>query len=132
MAVTIAGDALMRKLHHRYLGDSASTDVLTFELDKNNSGAVVSGQIVICLPVARRAAKIRGIPIEKELLLYALHGMLHLAGFDDRTVAGFNAMHKKEDQILIQMGIGPVFRPKNPQIAGRRRSRGAVKSGTAR
>ena len=35
--------------------------------------------------------------------------MLHLCGFDDRTDAGFAAMHRTEDQILTQIGVGPAF-----------------------
>jgi hypothetical protein len=35
--------------------------------------------------------------------------MLHLCGFDDKTAAGYRAMHAKEDQILIELGIEAVF-----------------------
>jgi hypothetical protein len=55
------------------------------------------------------------------LLLYGLHGMLHLCGFDDRTERAFRAMHAKEDEILTRLGVGPVFRP-TPPINRRRLS----------
>jgi hypothetical protein len=77
--------------------------------------------VVICVSVGRRAAVARGIPIAHELLLYALHGMLHLCGFDDRTGRAFRAMHAKEDEILTRLGVGPVFRP-TPPINRRRLS----------
>jgi probable rRNA maturation factor len=111
LSIAIVGRPLMKQLHQRYMNDPNSTDVLTFELEKDKLGRTLAGEIVICLPVARQAAQRRKIPVTHELVLYALHGMLHLGGWDDRTVAGYRAMHEKEDQILIQLGIGPVFRP---------------------
>ena len=55
------------------------------------------------------------------LLLYALHGMLHLCGFDDRTAAGFKRMHGTEDRILTRLGVGPVFAPAGKPARRRRR-----------
>jgi probable rRNA maturation factor len=109
LSVAIVDEPLMRQLHKRYLNSKSSTDVLSFELDADPRGRVLAGQIVICLPVARRSARRRRLPVGRELLLYALHGLLHFGGWDDKTVAGFQAMHAKEDQLLIQLGIGPVF-----------------------
>ena len=109
LSVAIVDETLMRQLHRRYMKISSSTDVLSFELDTDNKGSVLAGQVVICLPVARRSARRRGLAVSRELLLYALHGLLHLSGWDDKTDAGFQAMHAKEDQILIRLGIGPVF-----------------------
>ena len=100
----------MSQLHQRFLGIAGPTDVLTFELDHDSRGRVTAGEIVICVPEARRQARLRNTGVERELLLYALHGMLHLSGFDDRTAAGFGRMHQKEDEILARLGIGPVFR----------------------
>ena len=70
---------------------------------------MISGEVVICVPQARRAAKVHRVRVENELLLYAIHGMLHLAGFDDRTAAQYKRMHHAEDDILARLGVGPVF-----------------------
>lgn len=83
--------------------------MLTFELDHDDQGRVTSGEVIVCLPEARRQARRLSSTLQKELLLYALHGMLHLSGFDDRTARGYQAMHRKEDQILTRLGVGPVF-----------------------
>lgn len=109
LSVALVNDAQMSQLHKRFLGVSGPTDVLTFELDHDSSGCVTSGEVIVCVAEARRQARERGSTVQKELLLYALHGMLHLIGFDDRTAAGYRSMHRKEDQILTQLGIGPVF-----------------------
>ena len=110
----------MSQLHERFMGIRAMTDVLTFPLDTNARGQVTSGEIVICASEARRRAKEIGHTVRDELLLYALHGLLHLAGFDDRTAAAFRRMHRMEDKILTRLGVGPVFAGKPRRKTGGR------------
>jgi probable rRNA maturation factor len=109
LSIVLVGDRAMADLHDRFMGLPDPTDVLTFPIDLDARENPLSGEVFICVPYARRAAKPREIPVQNELLLYALHGMLHLCGFDDRTERGFAQMHRKEDRILQQLGIGAVF-----------------------
>jgi rRNA maturation RNase YbeY len=110
LSVALVGDRTMSQLHRRFMNVAGPTDVLTFPLDHDSRGRPVSGEVVVCVPEARRRVKAEGVPVERELLLYALHGLLHLCGHDDRTGAAFRAMHRTEDQILTRLGVGPVFR----------------------
>jgi probable rRNA maturation factor len=110
LSLAIVKDETMSSLHHKFLKKNSPTDVLTFELDHNPAGAITEGEVIVCIDEARRRAA-PGVPLENELLLYALHGMLHLCGFDDRTKSDFEAMHKTEDAILTDLGIGPIFDP---------------------
>ncbi len=112
ISLTLIGDKRMSRLHEQFMGISGPTDVLTFPLDENARGDIISGAIAICVPEARRQSASRGIAVERELLLYALHGLLHLCGFDDRTDKAFSAMHRKEDQILTRLGVGALFNPR--------------------
>jgi probable rRNA maturation factor len=109
ISIAIVPARQMALLHERYLGESGPTDVLTFELDHDSRGRVIAGEVIICHSVARERARQLGHSVERELLLYGLHGMLHLCGFDDRTPADFKLMHAREDEILIRLGAGPVF-----------------------
>jgi probable rRNA maturation factor len=118
LSVALVGDRKMSDLHERFMGIAGPTDVLTFPLDADGRGRPVAGEVVVCVPEARRRAKAEGVPVERELLLYALHGMLHLCGYDDRTDASFRAMHRTEDQILTRLGVGPVFAPGRKTPAG--------------
>ena len=120
LSVAFVGLAAMATVHQKFLRIPTPTDVLTFELDHDNRGRVISGEIVVCIPVAIRSARVRGIDPWHETLLYALHGMLHLCGFDDRTDRGFAAMHRREDDILKRLGIGPVFHADAPMRRRRR------------
>jgi probable rRNA maturation factor len=67
--------ATMARVHGDFLGDSTETDVITFPY----------GEILVCPAVARDRAADFGLETELEVLLYALHGLLHLAGYDDTT-----------------------------------------------
>jgi probable rRNA maturation factor len=114
LSLALINDKTMSQLHLRDMGRAGPTDVLTYELDHDPAtGRCVSGEVVICVPEAKRQAKSQGTLVENELLLYALHGVLHLAGFDDRTERSFRKIHTMEDDILTRIGVGPVFSPAN-------------------
>ena len=115
LSLALVDDETMSDLHGRFMGLAGPTDVLTFPLETDLRGRVLGGEVVVCVPEARRRAGERQTPVERELLLYAVHGMLHLLGFDDRTAAGFRAMHRTEDDILTRLGVGPVFAARAPR-----------------
>jgi probable rRNA maturation factor len=107
LAIVPAGQ--MAHLHKKFLNEPGPTDVLTFELDHNARNQITSGEIIICHTVAQKQARKLNHSVAHELLLYALHGLLHLSGFDDRTPSTFKIMHAREDEILTHLGIGPLF-----------------------
>jgi probable rRNA maturation factor len=109
ISIALVGDTKMAALHQKFMNVPGPTDVLTFELNHDVRGRVTSGEVVVCVSYAQREAKRRGADVNHELLLYALHGVLHLSGFDDRTAADHARIHKEEDRILRKIGIGAVF-----------------------
>jgi len=111
LSLALVNDKRMSALHEKFMGIHGPTDVLTFPIDEDPSGRVTSGEVIVSVPQARRQAKEHRIPPRLELLLYAIHGMLHLLGYDDRTARDFHTMHRIEDDILTQLGFGPVFAP---------------------
>ena len=131
LSVALVGDARMSALHEQFLGIPGPTDVLTFPLDHDARGRVTAGEVVVCVPEAVRRARETGVPVERELLLYALHGLLHLCGYDDRTEPGYRRMHRREDMILTQLGVGPVFDAAAPRSAADKTRRSSGR-GTAR
>jgi probable rRNA maturation factor len=112
LSVILVGDRRMSQLHKQFMNVSGPTDVLTFPLEHDERGRCVAGEVYVCVPEARRRAKQFDTRVRNELLLYALHGLLHLCGFDDRTEPQYNRMHRMEDRILRRLGVGAVFKPK--------------------
>ena len=111
LSVALVGDKRMADLHERFMRIPGPTDVLSFPLDEDRRGRVTAGEVVVCVPEAARRAAGHGVSVRQELLLYAVHGLLHLCGYDDLTPAGFRRMHRREDRILSALGVGPVFGP---------------------
>lgn len=110
VSIALVGDTKMAALHQQFMNVPGTTDVLTFELEHDARGRCIAGEIVICPSYAKREAKRRKIDVDHELLLYALHGLLHLSGYDDLTPADHRKMHREEDRILTAIGVGPVFK----------------------
>ncbi len=120
LSVVVIGQTRMRSLHRQYLNNDAPTDVLTFDLGTHPERGYLHGDIVVCTDVARRAARRTGAARPQapraalkaatyELALYTLHGVLHLAGYDDHAPRDFRHMHARENELLTELGLGPVF-----------------------
>jgi len=122
VSLALVNDRTMSDLHLQFMNLPGPTDVLTFPLDFDAAGAVTSGEIIICVPEAARCARVHGTRLTDELLLYAIHGLLHLIGMDDRTKRGFRDMHRMEDQLLNSLGLKSVFEPKVLRSARRPRA----------
>jgi len=101
IAVAVVGDGVMRRLHRDFLGIDSPTDVLTFPIEGPGS---FLGEVVACAGVARREARARGTSARDELLLYVVHGSLHLLGYDDATSGAFARMHRREARLLSEIG----------------------------
>lgn len=105
VSVAIVDDQRIRQLNARYLGHDYPTDVLSFTLEA--SPGYVEGEIVCSAQTAQRVAERLACPAEHELLLYVVHGALHLAGYDDQTPEGRRAMRAREQEILAALGLPP-------------------------
>ena len=104
----IAGPRAVRRLNARYAGLDEPTDVLSFNADfpdlRNPDGSIPLGGIIIALPVAARNARARGVDLDGELALLAVHGALHLLGLDHQTPAEDAAMRGQERRALRSVG----------------------------
>lgn len=109
ITLLLVADEQMCELHGQYKDDPTTTDVLTFDL-RETADEPIEGDLVLCVDEAARQAKVRGHDTRTELLLYAVHGLLHLMGYDDLRPADFKKMHAKEDELFKAAGYGPVFK----------------------
>jgi probable rRNA maturation factor len=111
--VRLVDDAEMAAAHERYSGIPGTTDVLTFDLrdpDTLKPGSLhLDVDILACVDEARRQGTRRSHPVERELLLYIIHGILHCLGEDDHDDAAYARMHAREDDLLEAIGVGRTF-----------------------
>lgn len=107
LSVAVVGDRLMRRLNREFHATDRTTDVLAFplEADPGPLGAELDGEIIVCAAQARREAGYRGLRAEVELILYVVHGTLHLLGEDDATPAGALRMRRLEMSAMRSMGL---------------------------
>lgn len=97
--IAVVGAKEIASLNRRFLGRAGPTDVLSFDLSEAGAGGICA-QLVICGDVAAREAKLRGIGVHRELMLYVVHGLLHLMGYEDASVRGAAKMHAREEELL--------------------------------
>ncbi|MEJ5245017.1 MAG: rRNA maturation RNase YbeY [Bacteroidota bacterium] len=86
----------IRDINNRYLKHNWETDVISFPLEENP----LSGEIYIGLEVAREQAKEYNVSLTNELSRLAIHGVLHIIGYDDATDIERNNMTKLENKYL--------------------------------
>jgi probable rRNA maturation factor len=109
IGVVLMGDRELQELHGRFLGDPTPTDVLAFELGEG--GGRLEGEVCCSVDCARRVARERGVPAERELALYVVHGVLHLCGYDDHAPRERARMRAAERSVLARLGFPDDPRP---------------------
>lgn len=113
LSIALVDDAEIARLNQEYLGHAGPTDVLSFDLAEPDQDAL-QGQVVVSVDTARRQARRRGHSVEAEVVLYCLHGTLHLLGHDDAQPAEAERMHHTEDSLLTELGFGAVYGTQSP------------------
>jgi probable rRNA maturation factor len=127
LSVVVTDDHGMAALNEQFTGDRHTTDVLSFDLAEppppggaadeaaaREGATPIEGELYLCLDEARRQAGERGHEVDRELLLYATHGLLHLLGYDDHEPDQHARMHQREDELLTAIGVGAVFADRSP------------------
>lgn len=106
LSVVFVTKAKMVSLNKRYLNDPYPTDVLAFDLSsacdkkRRSSSLALVGEIIVSTEAACRQAKaFQSVP-QRELMLYVIHGILHLLGFDDHRPRDIKRFRAKEEEIL--------------------------------
>jgi probable rRNA maturation factor len=109
ISILVSDDKKMSELNYRYRGLDKTTDVLSFEniISLPDSSAIYQGDIAISYPMALRQSKVMGSPIESELSLLTIHGVLHLFGYDHAEETEKKEMWAIQSRILSSLGFDP-------------------------
>lgn len=97
VAIHFVSTSEISKLHEEFFADPSPTDCISFPSDPEDpSHEPFLGEVFVCPAVALAYAKKHSIPPRQELLLYMIHGILHLLGFDDLEAKDRRLMREKE------------------------------------
>lgn len=110
LSVVLAGDETVRALNRKYRGIDGPTDVLSFpaESDESPDDADYLGDLVIAAPYLARQAEAEGHTFDDEFLLAAIHGTLHLLGYDHDSPASQETMWAVQAEALAAAGVSIV------------------------
>lgn len=112
ISIAIVDDEAIHDLNRRYLDHDYPTDVLSFTLAEE--GSHLEGQLVVSIDTAAAQAAEYGWRTEDELLLYVVHGTLHLVGYDDATPELRADMQTQECRVLEPFGLAPRYDATTP------------------
>lgn len=106
VSVVLVDNAKIKELNEKFRGLKKATDVLAFPL----GGEFIStknllGEVIISVEQAQRQAEERSHSLDDELVLLAIHGILHLFGYDDEDEQERQFMEEEEKRILSFLGM---------------------------
>jgi probable rRNA maturation factor len=108
ISLAVVDDTTIHELNRRHLEHDWPTDVLSFVLEDDDTH--LEGEVVFSADTAAATAAELGIAPGDEQLLYVIHGMLHLVGYDDKSDADQREMRAAEARYLQQFGVEPSRR----------------------
>ena len=119
VVVTLVSNERIHELNREYRGVDRPTDVLSFAMNEAGEEEMdiyideseideypnMLGDIVISLPKAKEQAKEYGHSLERELGFLAVHGFLHLLGYDHGTAEEEKEMFSRQEEVLEKIGL---------------------------
>ncbi|MFN9436442.1 MAG: rRNA maturation RNase YbeY [Planctomycetota bacterium] len=94
ISIAILDDERIQEINRQYLQHDYPTDVISFNLSDDEN--ILEGEVIVSWQTAKRVAQENGWTTSQEMLLYIIHGMLHIVGLDDATPAQSKRMRQKE------------------------------------
>lgn len=126
VCVLLVRDRRMARLHEDWLGIAGPTDVITFDLGgadlgsgmsgRATRGDIIRGDIAVSTETAGRAAREVGWAARHEVAYCVVHGLLHLAGYDDHAAADRRRMRQRERVLMAAAGLPRP--PRRPLVRG--------------
>ncbi len=114
LTLALSDDAAVRVLNRDWRGKDAPTNVLSFpapRMPETEGGRVYWGDIVVAYETTAREAQEAGRPLAQHAAHLAVHGFLHLAGYDHENNADAEVMEGLERAILARIGIPDPYLP---------------------
>ncbi|MEO1527004.1 MAG: rRNA maturation RNase YbeY [Planctomycetota bacterium] len=103
IGVRVATDPAIHEVNAKYLEHDYPTDVISFPYEAD--GEHVEGELIVSVDHASKEADHHGVPAVNELLLYVVHGTLHICGLDDQNKVDRDVMRSAESAVMNQLKI---------------------------
>lgn len=109
LQIVLVDDAEIHAINRDFLEHDWPTDVITFSYadELPDQPQALDGELVVSVETADRMAVEHGCSRHAELLLYCVHGVLHLCGYDDTTASERVRMRQREQELLAIFGVVP-------------------------
>jgi probable rRNA maturation factor len=107
LTIVLTDNQTIQRMNEEYAGDNRATDVLSFpsgDLDPE-TGIPYLGDVLIAVPIAQKQAEEKGHDLSDELSLLAIHGTLHLLGYDHADEESKDRMWSLQSAALESLGI---------------------------
>ncbi len=112
VSIALADDAQMRDLNLRWRGKDSTTNVLSFPAPEALPGeARFLGDIILAFETIEREAADEAKPLAHHVAHLAVHGTLHLLGYDHENDSDADAMERRERDILARLGVPDPYAP---------------------
>ncbi len=107
ISIALEDNAHLQELNLQFLGIDAPTDVLSFPAEETDpdTGHLYLGDIIISLPIALTQSASAGHPLQNELQLLVVHGMLHLLGYDHADPEMKKEMWELQAKLLAELSV---------------------------
>lgn len=108
ISLVLTDDAEIHRINVDFLGHDYPTDVISFLLNDDEAAGdavYIDGELIISVETAERAANEHSCSLTAEVVLYAVHGLLHLCGYDDQTDSDRETMRQRERDILTRLNL---------------------------
>lgn len=109
LIITLVDDVEMQRINCEFLDHDWPTDVVSFSYveETDSASCCIDGELVVSVDTAQRQAHLQGWSLDDELVLYCVHGFLHLCGYDDLTDDARVQMRQRECELLGRIGLVP-------------------------
>lgn len=131
ISIALLDDESIHRVNLEFLNHNYPPDVLSFVLEESGgdtdgsgrrrgAGKILQGEILIGVEEAMRVAARYDWPAEHEVLLYLVHGLLHLCGYDDLTSSEKRIMRRREKELLGTWDLVPPYLRRKPPARPKR------------
>jgi len=107
LGIVIVDNETIHNLNKDFLQHDYPTDVISFQVESEPENGYLEGEVIVSAEMALSRAPEFSWSVKEELILYVIHGLLHLVGFDDGTAEECKIIREKERYYLRHAGFEP-------------------------